>query len=173
MLRVVAFLFLILCEHPTLTRSATNDGCGPPRTGGHAATQACGDCTSATPDNRGRKPCRRSRNYTPWNRGWKPTTFSRGRMSQGAETAGWLKMGTGGLLLRRLRAKGSDIPTNFGWVNRGKLAASGIPSSRDQVEWLARHGVNTFLTLTSDPPTPEGVEGVFITGRNVPTEDDA
>jgi len=92
-------------------------------------------------------------------------------MSQGAETAGWLKMGTGGLLLRRLRAKVSNIPTNFGWVNRGKLAASGIPSSRDQVEWLARHGVNSVLTLTEAPLPAEWFEGLNIRVRHLPMKD--
>src|SRR5207247_898067 len=149
----------------------TNNGCGPPRRVGHARTQACGDWTSATPDNRGRKPCRRSRNYTPWNRGWKPTTFSCGRMSQGAETAGWLKMGTGGLLLRRLRAKVSDVPTNFGWVNRGKLAASGIPSSRDQVEWLACKDLTCFLKLTEPPLHEERLVGFNLRLRILPMKD--
>src|SRR3989449_9751713 len=80
-------------------------------------------------------------------------------------------MGTGGLLLRRLRAKVSDIPANFSWVYRGKLAASGIPSSRDQVEWLARHGVKSGLTLTEAPLPAGWVEGVDIKGRPLPTKD--
>src|SRR5712691_2270422 len=80
-------------------------------------------------------------------------------------------MGTGGLLLRRLRAKVSDIPTNFSWVYRGKLAASGIPSSRDQVEWLARHGVNSVLALTEAPLPAEWFDGVIINLRHLPMKD--
>src|SRR5947209_18842777 len=94
-----------------------------------------------------------------------------GKDLQGAETTGWLKMGTGGLLLRRLRAKVSDIPTNFGWVYRGKLAASGIPSSRDQEEWLARHGVNIDLTLTQSPLPAEWFERLKIRVSLLPSCD--
>src|SRR2546428_8327393 len=61
-------------SHLCLNGLTTYDGCGPTRRAGHARTQACGGSTSTRPDNRTRKPSRRSRNYTPWNRGWKPTT---------------------------------------------------------------------------------------------------
>ena len=73
--------------------------------------------------------------------------------------------------MRRLRAKVSDIPTNFSWVYRGKVAASGIPSSREQVEWLARHGVNSVLTLTEAPLPAEWFEGMNIRVRHLPMKD--
>ncbi len=90
---------------------------------------------------------------------------------QDAETARWLKMGTGGVLLRRLRAKVSDVPTNFTWIHRGKLAASGNPSSRGQIRWLAQHGVSSVLTLTESPLPAEWFDGMNIRLRHLPMKD--
>ncbi len=80
-------------------------------------------------------------------------------------------MGTGGVFLRRLRAKVLDEPTAFWWVYTGSLAASGFPSSRDQVKWLARKGVNSILTLTEAPLPQEWVEGTGMTVKNLPMKD--
>ena len=73
-----------------------------------------------------------------------------------------------GIHLRKLRVRGSDEPTGFLWVEQGKLAASGCPASRRQVKWLAKHGVNTILTLTEEPLPAEWVEGLDITVEHVP-----
>jgi atypical dual specificity phosphatase len=73
-----------------------------------------------------------------------------------------------GILLRKLRARGSDEPIGFLWVEQGKLAASGCPASRQQVKWLAKHGINTILTLTEEPLPAEWVEGLTITSEHVP-----
>ncbi len=80
-------------------------------------------------------------------------------------------MGTGGALLRRLRAKVRDAPTDFSWFYRGKLAASGLPSSRAQIMWLARQGVNSVLTLTESPLPWEWFEGTNIRVRHLPMKD--
>ncbi len=80
-------------------------------------------------------------------------------------------MGTGGAFLRRLRAKVFDEPTGFWWVYRGRLAASGFPSSRDQVRWLSRKGVKSILTLTEAPLPQEWVEGTGMSVKNLPMRD--
>ena len=80
-------------------------------------------------------------------------------------------MGTGGVLLRRLRAKVSDVPTDFSWVKRGRLAASGLPSSRAQITWLARQGVNSILTLTESPLPREWFNGTNIRVKHLPLKD--
>ncbi len=80
-------------------------------------------------------------------------------------------MGTGGALFRRLRAKISDVPTDFSWFDRGKLAASGLPSSRAQIMWLARQGVNSILTLTESPLPGEWFEGTNLRVRHLPMKD--
>lgn len=75
-------------------------------------------------------------------------------------------MGIGGFFLRKLRAKVSDEPAGFVWVEKGKLAASGYPASRRQVEWLARSGIRSILTLTEEPLPEEWVKGLdMVTGH--------
>lgn len=80
-------------------------------------------------------------------------------------------MGTGGVFLRKLRAKITDAPTGFVWVERGKLAGSGYPASRTQVEWLVKSGIRSILTLTSEPLPSEWTEGFSITSGHVAMED--
>ncbi|MDA4127432.1 MAG: dual specificity protein phosphatase family protein [Thaumarchaeota archaeon] len=60
-------------------------------------------------------------------------------------------MGTGGLFLRKLRARVANEPTGFVWVEKGKLAVSGYPASKRQLEWIAAQGIEVVLTLTEKP----------------------
>ncbi|QQG48513.1 MAG: dual specificity protein phosphatase family protein [archaeon] len=80
-------------------------------------------------------------------------------------------MGTGGLFLRRLRAKVSEEPTGFVWIEKGRLAASGYPASRSQIEWLRKKGVGVILTLTEKPLPDELKEGFGISFEHVPMKD--
>ena len=80
-------------------------------------------------------------------------------------------MGTGGLFLRKLRAKVVDEPTGFVWVEMGKLAGSGYPASKAQVEWLAKAGISSILTLTMNPLPSEFTTGVGVTICHVAMED--
>ncbi len=80
-------------------------------------------------------------------------------------------MGTGGVFLRRLRAKVIDEPTDFGWIYSGKLAASGFPSSKDQVRWLAQRGVKSILTLTEFALPEEWLRDEKIKVKQIPMED--
>jgi atypical dual specificity phosphatase len=76
-------------------------------------------------------------------------------------------LGTGGLFLRKLRARVVDEPTGFVWVERGRLAASGYPASRAQVEWLVRAGVRSILSLTNEPLPAEWTTGLDVTTGRV------
>jgi len=60
-------------------------------------------------------------------------------------------MGRTGRVYRRIRATVLDKPTFFTWVRDGRIAASGRPYSKDQVDWLNEHGVSAILTLTEEP----------------------
>lgn len=80
-------------------------------------------------------------------------------------------MGTGGLFLRKLRAKVSDEPTGFVWIENGKLAGSGFPASRSQVEWLAANGIDTILTLTPNSIPDSSLRGLHMTVEHVPMQD--
>ena len=80
-------------------------------------------------------------------------------------------MGSGGLFLRKLRAKVADEPTGFVWVEKGKLAGSGYPAARAQVEWLARTGIRSILTLTPQPLPIEWSKGLDLVFGQVVMED--
>ncbi len=82
-------------------------------------------------------------------------------------------MGTGGLFLRKVRASAIAEPTGFAWVERGKLAASGYPASRRQIEWLVGKGITSILTLTPDPLPPSLVDGFGLTLGHIAMEDHA
>jgi atypical dual specificity phosphatase len=82
-------------------------------------------------------------------------------------------LGTGGVLLRRVRAKVSDRPTGFLWVEQGMVAASGYPASRRQLEWVHRQGVDSVLTLTEDPLPAGWTEGLPMYFEHIPMNDHA
>jgi atypical dual specificity phosphatase len=82
-------------------------------------------------------------------------------------------LGAGGLFLRKLRAKVSDEPTGFVWVEKDKVAGSGYPSSRGQIEWLVARGIDSILTLTPRPLAKEWVGGLPLTLGHVPMQDHA
>jgi len=80
-------------------------------------------------------------------------------------------LGTGGLFLRKLRAKVAAEPTGFVWVQEGRLAGSGYPASRSQVEWLVRAGINSILTLTTEPLPLEFTRDLDVVTGHVPMQD--
>ena len=80
-------------------------------------------------------------------------------------------MGKGGLFLRKLRARVADKPTGFVWVEKGKLAGSGYPASRSQVEWVAKAGIKSILTLTKDPLPVGFTERLDLMCGHVPMAD--
>lgn len=82
-------------------------------------------------------------------------------------------MGRSGVLLRRLRAAWAAEPTEFHWIDPGKLAASGYPASRRQILWLGAQGIDDILTLTEDPLPAEWLAGTGIRNTHVPMKDHA
>lgn len=80
-------------------------------------------------------------------------------------------MGTGGVFLRKLRAKVEDRPTGFVWVEDRSVAGSGYPASRSQVEWLAKNGIRSILSLTGEPLPSEWTEGLIEDVGHVPMQD--
>jgi atypical dual specificity phosphatase len=80
-------------------------------------------------------------------------------------------LGTGGLFLRKLRARVSDQPTGFVWVEKGRLAGSGYPASRNQLEWLRSQGIKTILTLTENPLPSQWFDGLTLEVHHIPMKD--
>jgi Swiss Army Knife protein, DSP-PTPase phosphatase domain len=78
-------------------------------------------------------------------------------------------MGRTGKAYRRIRANLTDKPTFFTWVREGRIAASGRPYSKSQVDWLKGKGVTAILSLTEEPlPNgwTAGVEARHISMRD-------
>ena len=69
-------------------------------------------------------------------------------------------MGRTGKVYRRLRASFTNKPTFFTWVREARLAASGRPYSKGQVEWLRANGVTAILTLTEEPLPSDWTRGI-------------
>jgi atypical dual specificity phosphatase len=59
-------------------------------------------------------------------------------------------MGRTGKAYRKIRANFTDKPTFFTWVREERLAASGRPFSRQQIDWLRDNGVTAILSLTEE-----------------------
>ncbi len=82
-------------------------------------------------------------------------------------------MGRGGLFLRKARAKISEEPTGFVWVEKDALAASGYPASKGQVQWLVAHGIYSILTLTESPLPEQFTLGTEVRIKHLPMKDHA
>ena len=80
-------------------------------------------------------------------------------------------MGRTGRAYRRVRANFTDKPTFFTWVRDARLAASGRPYSKSQVDWLKDKGVTAILTLTEEPLPSDWTRG--IESRHISLSDHA
>lgn len=80
-------------------------------------------------------------------------------------------MGTGGVFLRKLRARVSERPTGFVWIEKGKLAGSGYPASRGQLEWISASGINVILSLREEPIPIEWLKDLPTTVKHMPIRD--
>ena len=59
-----------------------------------------------------------------------------------------------GEIYRRVHGRIVERPTNFSWVIPQKLAGSGLPSSYDQLTWLASNNIKSLVTVR-EIPLPE------------------
>jgi hypothetical protein len=80
-------------------------------------------------------------------------------------------LGTGGVFLRKVRARVSEKPTGFVWIEKGRLAGSGYPASRGQLEWLSGQGITVILTLTENPLPGDWLEGLPLKTEHIPMKD--
>jgi atypical dual specificity phosphatase len=80
-------------------------------------------------------------------------------------------MGRIGRVYRKIRSRILHQPTFFGWINEGRLAASGLPSSKDQIKWLVKQKVNSILTLTEEPLPVEWFEKYGISNMHISMHD--
>ncbi len=58
-------------------------------------------------------------------------------------------------------------PTNFGWVQAGKIAASGRPYSIKEMDFLLKQGVRSVLSLTEEPLANDLISGRGLRYKNI------
>lgn len=56
-----------------------------------------------------------------------------------------------GEFYRRVHGQLVERPTNFSWIVPNKLSGSGLPSSLDQLTWIAANGIRTVITVREIP----------------------
>ena len=56
-----------------------------------------------------------------------------------------------GEFYRKVHGRLVERPTNFSWIIPQKLAGSGLPSSLDQMAWIASNGIRTLITVREIP----------------------
>lgn len=69
---------------------------------------------------------------------------------------------------RRVHGRISGRPTNFSWVVEGRLAGSGMPTSRAELEWALGRGVGAVVTMTEEPLPAAWTEGIPCHHEPVP-----
>ena len=62
-------------------------------------------------------------------------------------------------------------PQNFSWIDPPHLAALALPESKDDLEWLRRHGVEVLISLTEDPLRRDWVNDTGILVVHEPIDD--
>ena len=55
-----------------------------------------------------------------------------------------------GNLWRRVHGRIAKKPTNFSWVIPDMVAGSGIPTTREEFDWLTRQGIRCVVTMTEE-----------------------
>ena len=78
-------------------------------------------------------------------------------------------MGRFGELYRTIVGWIRGKPTSFSWVIKDKIAASGRPTSKREVEWLVKQGIKSILTLTESGLPDDWLNGICY--KHVPMLD--
>jgi len=78
-------------------------------------------------------------------------------------------LGRVGELYRTIFGLINKKPTKFSWVIKDKLAASGRPTSKGEIEWLVKQGIKSILTLTESKLPDAWLNGIFY--KHVPMLD--
>ncbi len=65
----------------------------------------------------------------------------------------------------------SDRPTNFSWVEKGKLAGSGLPVNEEEFKWLIEKGIKSIVTVREVPLPSKWFDGSDIDYFHLMVED--
>ncbi|MBI2183621.1 MAG: dual specificity protein phosphatase family protein [Thaumarchaeota archaeon] len=72
-----------------------------------------------------------------------------------------------GAVYRKFFGAATGRPTNFSWIQHGRLAACGKPMSRKEAEWLKQQSIDTILSLTEQPLSKETINGLGFNYHHV------
>src|SRR5207237_8304899 len=62
-------------------------------------------------------------------------------------------------------------PEGFSWIEKPLLAALAFPESKEDLEWLRRHGIELLISLTEDPPRRDWINDTGILVLHEPMVD--
>ncbi|MYG32707.1 MAG: protein tyrosine phosphatase [Cenarchaeum sp. SB0677_bin_16] len=74
-----------------------------------------------------------------------------------------------GNLWRSIHGHITHRPTNFSWVLPDVLAGSGIPTTKNEFEWMLNQGVKSVVTMTEEPLPEAWVRDIHY--KHSPTPD--
>lgn len=74
-------------------------------------------------------------------------------------------------MLRRIWSKVMNKPWNFGWVIKGRLAGSGRPMSRRDLQWMKSQGIEVIISLTEDPLPDRWIKQESVKYLHEPLQD--
>lgn len=69
-------------------------------------------------------------------------------------------MSAPGNLWRKIHGAIAKKPTNFSWVIDGTLAGSGMPTSKEEMDWVRENRIKAVLTLIEDPLPQQWVNDI-------------
>lgn len=72
---------------------------------------------------------------------------------------------------RRFHSIISDRPTNFSWIEQGRLAGSGLPVNKEEFKWLINKGIKSIVTVREVPLPSKWFDGNDIDYLHLMVED--
>ncbi len=73
-----------------------------------------------------------------------------------------------GDLFRKLNGVFQGKPSNFSWLIEKKVAASGRPTSAQELRWLKKRGVQAILSLTEKDLPPSIIQDLGFDHKHLP-----
>jgi atypical dual specificity phosphatase len=65
----------------------------------------------------------------------------------------------------------SDRPTNFSWIEQGRLAGSGLPVHEEEFKWLIDKGIKSIVTVREVPLPSKWFDGSDVDYLHLMVED--
>jgi len=70
---------------------------------------------------------------------------------------------------RKVHGKITKTPTNFSWLIEKKLAGSGMPTTKEELDWIFNQGITCVVTMTENSLPESWIKNIEY--LHVPTED--